>query len=68
MVVISSLRLRTTFGGMWRCLRVAVARVFALMVRCSDIMLFCLLSRWQKPWHQEGVPGGSRGRPYRRPL
>jgi len=20
-----------------------------------------LFSRWQKPWHQEGVPGGSRG-------
>jgi len=27
-----------------------------------------LFSRWQKPWHQEGVPGGSRGRPHRRPL
>jgi hypothetical protein len=22
-----------------------------------------LFSRWQKPWHQEGDPGGSRGRP-----
>jgi len=27
-----------------------------------------LFSRWQKPWHQEGVPGGSRGRPHRWPL
>jgi len=27
-----------------------------------------LFSCWQKPWHQEGVPGGSRGRPHRRPL
>jgi len=33
------------FDGMccWR--RVAVARVFALVVRCSDMMLFCLFSR-----------------------
>ena len=38
-----------TFGGMWRWRRVAVARVFALVVRCRDIMLFCLFSRWQKP-------------------
>jgi len=28
-----------TFGGMWRWRRVAVARVFALMVRCRDMML-----------------------------
>ncbi len=30
-----------TFGGMWRWRRVAVARVFALVVRCGDMMLFC---------------------------
>ena len=24
--------------------------------------VICLFSRWQKPRHQEGVPGGSRGR------
>ena len=45
-----------TFGGMWRWRRVAVARVFALVVRCRDMMLFCLFSRWQKPWHQWGSP------------
>ena len=28
-----------TFGGMWRWRRVAVARVFALVVRCRDMML-----------------------------
>ena len=40
-----------TFGGMWRWRRVAVARVFALVMRCRIMMLFCLFSRWQKPWH-----------------
>jgi hypothetical protein len=41
--------LAITFGGMccWR--RVAVARVFALVVRCGIVLLFCLFSRWQKP-------------------
>jgi len=34
------LALSPTFGGMWRCLRVAVARVFALVVRCRIMMLF----------------------------
>jgi len=34
------LALQLTFGGMWRCLRVAVARVFALVVRCGIVMLF----------------------------
>jgi len=29
-----------TFGGMWRWRRVAVARVFALVVRCRVMMLF----------------------------
>jgi len=41
--------LSLTFGGMWRWRRVAVARVFALVVRCRVMMLFCLFSRWQKP-------------------
>ena len=59
--------LSTTFGGMWRWRRVAVARVFALVVRWRDMMVITLFSRWQKPWHQEGVPGGSRGRPWRKP-
>jgi hypothetical protein len=30
----------TTFGGMWRWRRVAVARVFELVVRCRIMMLF----------------------------
>jgi len=29
-----------TFGGMWRWRRVAVARVFALVMRCRIMMLF----------------------------
>ena len=33
-------RLCLTFGGMWRWRRVAVARVFALVVRCRVMMLF----------------------------
>jgi len=59
--------LLVTFGGMccWR--RFGVARVFALVVRCRDMIVICLFSRWQKPWHQAGVPGGSRGRPWRQP-
>jgi len=32
--------LAVTFGGMWRWRRVAVARVFALVVRCRVMMLF----------------------------
>jgi hypothetical protein len=28
-----------TFGGMWRCRRVAVARVFALVVRSRIMMV-----------------------------
>ena len=32
--------LALTFGGMWRWRRVAVARVFALVVRCRVMMLF----------------------------
>jgi hypothetical protein len=43
------LELRLTFGGMWRWRRVAVARVFALVVRCRDMMVITLFSRWQKP-------------------
>jgi len=46
---VNILALNLTFGGMWRWRRVAVERVFALVVRCRDMKLFCLLSRWQKP-------------------
>jgi len=56
--------LQLTFGGMCSWRRVAVARVFALVVRCRIMMLICLFSRWQKPWHQEGVPRGSGARPH----
>jgi len=52
-----------TFGGMGRCRRVEVARVFALVVRCRIMMVISLFSRWQKPWHQEGVPRRCRGQP-----
>ena len=33
-------KLSLTFGGMWRCRRVAVARVFALVVRYRVMLLF----------------------------
>ena len=38
------LKLHLTFGGMWRWRRVAVARVFALVVRCR-VKRFVLYSR-----------------------
>jgi len=28
-----------------------------------DYAVITLFSRWQKPWHQEGVPRRCRGRP-----
>jgi len=34
----NTLSLGLTFGGMWRWRRVAVARVFALVVRCRIMM------------------------------
>jgi len=34
----------------------------------QEFDVICLFSRWQKPWHQEGDHGGSRGRPHRWPL
>ena len=42
--LIISLSLLITFGGMWRWRRVAVARVFALVVRCR-IMRLIVYSR-----------------------
>jgi len=62
------LQLCVTFGGMccWR--RFGVARVFALVMCCRVMIVISLFSCWQKPWHHEGVSGGSRGRPHRRPL
>ena len=48
-VVVFFFGLLVTFGGMccWR--RVAVARVFALVVRCRVMIVISLFSRWQKP-------------------
>jgi len=33
------IKLSLTFGGMWRCLRVEVARVFAVVIRCRIMLL-----------------------------
>ena len=44
---------------MWRWRRVAVARVFALVVRCRVMILFCLLSRWQNRDTRRGSPAGA---------
>ena len=51
--------LTLTFGGMWRWRRVAVARVFALVVRCSDMMLFV--------YSRVGKNRDTRGSPRREP-
>jgi len=60
--------LRLTFGGMWRCRRVAVARVFALVVRCR-IKRLLLYSRVGKNRDtKRESPGGAGGGPYRRLL
>jgi len=47
--------LLVTFGGMWRWRRVAVARVFALVVRCR-VMLLLLYSRVGKNRDTGGSP------------
>ena len=39
-IFVNILALNLTFGGMCSWRRVAVARVFALVVRCGDMMLF----------------------------
>ena len=49
-----------TFGGMWRCRSIAVARVFALVVRCSDVMLF-VYCRVGKNRDTGGSPRRCRG-------
>jgi hypothetical protein len=41
--------IQKTFGGMCSWRRVAVARVFALVVRCRIMIVITLFSRWQKP-------------------
>jgi hypothetical protein len=62
------LRLHLTFGGMCLLPCVAVARVFALVVRCR-IMRLLLYSRVGKNRDtRRESPGGAGGGPYRRPL
>jgi len=51
-----------TFGGMWRWRRVAVARVFALVVRSRVMMLF-VYSRVGKNRDTRGSAPRERGRP-----
>jgi len=51
--------LAITFGGMWRWRRVAVARVFALVVGCGIMMLF-VYSRVGK---NRDTSGGPRRQP-----
>ncbi len=51
----SGIALQLTFGGMWRWRRVAVARVFALVVRSRVMMLF-VYSRVGKNRDTSGGP------------
>jgi len=57
------LQLLPTFGGMWRWRRVAVARVFALVVRCRDMMLFvyCRVCK-NRDTKRESPAGAGAGR------
>jgi hypothetical protein len=57
------LQLLPTFGGMWRCRRVAVARVFALVVRCR-VMMLVVYSRVGKnrDTRRESPAGAGAGR------
>jgi len=52
--------LHITFGGMWRWRRVAVARVFALVVRCR-VMRLIVYSRDGKNRDTGGSPRRCRG-------
>ena len=49
-----------TFGGMCSCLRVAVARVFALVVRCrvKRLVLYSRVGKNRDTWRESpAVPG-----------
>jgi len=61
-MVICFLKLATTFGGMWRWRRVAVARVFALVVRCR-VMRLLVYSRVGKNRDTSGSPRREPGQP-----
>jgi hypothetical protein len=62
-LLLSFFRLCLTFGGMWRWRRVAVARVFALVVRWSIMMLFvyCRVSK-NRDTRRESPAGAGAGR------
>ena len=52
--------LRLTFGGICSWRRVAVARVFALVVRCRDMMLFVYSRVGKNRDTRRGSPAGAR--------
>ena len=58
-----SLSLHITFGGMWRWRRVAVARVFALVVRCrvKRLLLYSRVGKNRDTW-RESPAGAGAGR------
>ena len=53
------LKLHLTFGGMCSWRRVAVARVFALVVRCRDMMLFVYSRVGKNRDTKRGSPAGA---------
>ena len=53
---------------MWRCRRVAVARVFALVVRCRVMRLLVYSRDGKNRDTRRESPGGAGGGPYRRLL
>ena len=55
-----NIALQLTFGGMCSCLRVAVARVFALVVRCrvKRLLLYSRVGKNRDTWREPpAVPG-----------
>jgi len=57
--VLIILKLVLTFGGMWRWRRVAVARVFALVVRCRVIRLLLYSRVGKNRDTRRGSPAGA---------
>jgi len=53
------LALMVTFGGMWRWRRVAVARVFALVVRCRVMRLLLYYRVGKNRDTRRGSPAGA---------
>ena len=55
----------------WRYVLLASSRggaCFCTRGAMQGYAVIALFSRWKKPMTRGGVPGGSRGRPHRRPL